>query len=83
MAWLHLPVRVPSFSRHLPNLLTLVCSYIRMPKSPALYSVGVDYQGEDGTLVQKRADIAHSAAVLLLRLLFLLIFWRSVNPSST
>ncbi|EDR01243.1 uncharacterized protein LACBIDRAFT_240054 [Laccaria bicolor S238N-H82] len=39
--------------------------YIRMLKSPALYSVGVDYQEDDGALVQKRADIAHSAAVLL------------------
>ncbi|KIJ93294.1 hypothetical protein K443DRAFT_112249 [Laccaria amethystina LaAM-08-1] len=39
--------------------------YIRMLKSPALYSVGVDYLEEDGALVQKRADIAHSAAVLL------------------
>ena len=64
MAWLHLPVRVPFFHRLLPNL-TLVCSYIRMLKSPALYSVGVDYQEDDGALVQKRADIAHSAAVLL------------------
>ena len=73
MAWLHLPVRVPSFSRLLLNLLTLVCSYIRLPKSPALYSVGVDYQGEDGTLVQKRADIATP----------LLSFWRSVSSSST
>jgi pre-mRNA-splicing helicase BRR2 len=45
--------------------LTLACSYIRMLKSPALSSVGVDYQEEDGALVQKRADIAHSAAVLL------------------
>jgi len=64
MAWLHLPVRVPSFSPLLPNL-TLVSSYIRMLKSPALYSVGVDYREEDGALVQKHADIAHSAAVLL------------------
>ena len=36
-----------------------------MLKSPALYRVGVDYQEDDGALVQKRADIAHSAAVLL------------------
>jgi pre-mRNA-splicing helicase BRR2 len=64
MAWLHLSVRVPSFSFLLPNL-PLVYSYIRMLKSPALYSVGVDYLEEDGALVQKRADIAHSAAVLL------------------
>jgi len=59
-----LPVRVSSFSPLLPNL-TLVCSYIRILRSPALYSVGVDYQEEDGALVQKRADIAHSTAVLL------------------
>ncbi|KAI0062804.1 Sec63-domain-containing protein [Artomyces pyxidatus] len=39
--------------------------YVRMLKSPALYSVGVDYQEEDGGLVQKRADIIHSAAALL------------------
>ena len=36
-----------------------------MLRSPALYSVGVDYQEDDGGLVQKRADIVHSAAVLL------------------
>jgi pre-mRNA-splicing helicase BRR2 len=36
-----------------------------MLKSPGLYNVGVDYQEDDGGLVQKRADIAHSAAVLL------------------
>jgi pre-mRNA-splicing helicase BRR2 len=36
-----------------------------MLKSPGLYGVGVDYQEDDGGLVQKRADIAHSAAVLL------------------
>ena len=36
-----------------------------MLRSPALYSVTVDYQDDDPLLVQKRADIAHSAAVLL------------------
>jgi len=36
-----------------------------MLKSPALYSVGVDYQEGDGSLIQKRADITHSAAALL------------------
>ena len=36
-----------------------------MLKLPGLYSVGVDCQEDDGGLVQKRADIAHSAAVLL------------------
>ncbi|KAG5640834.1 hypothetical protein DXG03_006882 [Asterophora parasitica] len=39
--------------------------YVRMLKSPGLYGVGVDYQDEDGGLIQKRADIIHSAAVLL------------------
>ena len=57
-------MRVPSFSPLLPNL-TLVYSYIRMLKSPALYSVGVDYQEDDGALLQKRADVAHSVAFLL------------------
>src|ERR1700691_4420439 len=36
-----------------------------MLKTPGLYGIGVDYQEDDGGLVQKRADIAHSAAVLL------------------
>jgi pre-mRNA-splicing helicase BRR2 len=36
-----------------------------MLKSPALYAVGADYQEDDEGLIQKRADIAHSAAVLL------------------
>jgi len=39
--------------------------YVRMLKSPGLYGVGVDYQEDDNGLIQKRADIAHSAAVLL------------------
>ncbi|KAJ6623527.1 Sec63 Brl domain-containing protein [Mycena sp. CBHHK59/15] len=39
--------------------------YVRMLKSPGLYGVGVDYQDDDLSLIQKRADIAHSAAVLL------------------
>ncbi|KAJ7343359.1 putative RNA helicase [Mycena albidolilacea] len=39
--------------------------YVRMLKSPGLYGVGVDYQDDDLGLIQKRADIAHSAAVLL------------------
>ena len=56
-------MHIPSFSPLPPNL-PLVCSYISMLKSPALYSVGVDYHGEDDTLVQKPAGIAHSAAVL-------------------
>ncbi|PFH47664.1 hypothetical protein AMATHDRAFT_77103 [Amanita thiersii Skay4041] len=39
--------------------------YVRMLKSPSLYSVGIDYQQGDHGLVQKRADIVHTAAVLL------------------
>ncbi|XP_006459706.1 hypothetical protein AGABI2DRAFT_219047 [Agaricus bisporus var. bisporus H97] len=38
--------------------------YVRMLKDPGLYSVGVDYQ-DDAGLVQKRADLIHSAAVML------------------
>ena len=38
--------------------------YVRMLKDPGLYGVGIDYREESG-LVQKRADIVHSAAVLL------------------
>ena len=36
-----------------------------MLKQPSLYSVGIDYQQDDAGLIQKRADIAHSAAVIL------------------
>jgi pre-mRNA-splicing helicase BRR2 len=36
-----------------------------MLRDPALYSVGVDYLEDDPILAQKRADIVHSAAVLL------------------
>ncbi|KAH9930429.1 Sec63-domain-containing protein [Epithele typhae] len=39
--------------------------YVRMLKDPVLYSVGVDYLEGDPTLVQKRADIVHTAAALL------------------
>ncbi|KAF8629449.1 hypothetical protein AX15_003443 [Amanita polypyramis BW_CC] len=39
--------------------------YVRMLKSPSLYSVGVDYQQDDVGLIQKRADIVHTAAALL------------------
>ena len=35
-----------------------------MLKSPGLYSVGVDYPEDDGALVQKCTDVAHSAAFL-------------------
>lgn len=36
-----------------------------MLKTPSLYSVGPDYLDDDPLLIQKRADIAHSAAALL------------------
>ena len=38
-----------------------------MPKSPAFYVVGADYQQDDLGLIWKRGDrdIAHSAAILL------------------
>ncbi|KAK0556085.1 Pre-mRNA-splicing helicase BRR2 [Tilletia horrida] len=39
--------------------------YVRMLRSPALYSVTADYAEDDPFLEQKRADIVHSAAVLL------------------
>ena len=44
---------------------TRVTRYVHMLKSPGLYGVGIDYQGDDGGVIQKRADIVHSAAVLL------------------
>ena len=56
--WVWLPFR-SIFSLH------LFFSYVRMLKSPALYGVGADYQEDDHDLIQERADIAHSAAVLL------------------
>ncbi|ODN91338.1 pre-mRNA-splicing helicase BRR2 [Cryptococcus wingfieldii CBS 7118] len=39
--------------------------YVRMLKSPKLYLVGGDYMEGDPTLIQKRADLIHSAGVLL------------------
>ncbi|CAO1613320.1 unnamed protein product [Jaminaea pallidilutea] len=39
--------------------------YVRMLRSPALYSVPPDYADDDPFLEQKRADIVHSAAALL------------------
>lgn len=39
--------------------------YVRMLRSPALYSVPADFSEDDPFLEQKRADIVHSAAVLL------------------
>ncbi|KAF9504269.1 hypothetical protein BS47DRAFT_1355400 [Hydnum rufescens UP504] len=39
--------------------------YVRMLRSPSLYTIGVDYSEDDPYLVQKRVDIVHTAAVLL------------------
>jgi pre-mRNA-splicing helicase BRR2 len=36
-----------------------------MLQSPVLYGIGVDYSEDDPHLIQKRADIAHTAAVML------------------
>ncbi|KAI6716850.1 hypothetical protein JHW43_000583 [Diplocarpon mali] len=38
--------------------------FVRMLRSPGLYSVGADY-GEDNALEQKRVDLIHSAATVL------------------
>lgn len=38
--------------------------FVRMIRSPGLYSVGADY-GDDETLEQKRVDLIHSAATVL------------------
>jgi pre-mRNA-splicing helicase BRR2 len=64
VARVHLSVRY-SFPLATHGPLIAIFSYIRMLRSPALYSVTVDYQDDDSLLVQKRADITHSAAVLL------------------
>ncbi|KAE9388442.1 Sec63-domain-containing protein [Gymnopus androsaceus JB14] len=51
------------------DLGILICAYVRMLKSPGLYGVGVDFSDEsDSGLIQKRADIIHSAAVILGRI---------------
>lgn len=36
-----------------------------MLKDPVLYSVGIDYLEDDPSLIQKRADIVHTAAAML------------------
>ncbi|EGX44611.1 hypothetical protein AOL_s00188g279 [Orbilia oligospora ATCC 24927] len=38
--------------------------YVRMLRSPVIYNVGHDYDGDEA-LLQKRVDLAHSAAVML------------------
>lgn len=64
MVGVHLFVRFCLARGHFLSL-TLVVRYVRMLKSPGLYGVGVDYQEDDDSLIQKRADIVHSAAALL------------------
>ena len=36
-----------------------------MLQTPVLYGIGIDYSDDDPHLIQKRADIAHTAAVML------------------
>jgi pre-mRNA-splicing helicase BRR2 len=64
MAWIYLLVR-PLSGSPCTILTHPLVSYVRMLKSPALYSVNADYQEDDPGLVQKRADIIHSAAAML------------------
>jgi pre-mRNA-splicing helicase BRR2 len=64
--WLGYTYLYVTIVRRVNFVLMFFCDrYVRMLKSPRLYGVGVDYQEDDGGLIQKRADIAHSAAVLL------------------
>ena len=56
----------------LPNL-TLVRSYIRILKSPALYSVGVDHQDKDGAAA-KSSSVPAKAALTWWGLMTLLQF---------
>ena len=46
-------------------MLTYYISFARLLKLPALYYVSADYQEDHPSLIQKRADIIHSAAALL------------------
>jgi pre-mRNA-splicing helicase BRR2 len=61
--WAILTCKSPPPHRY--SFANLSLRYVRMLKSPGLYGVGVDYQDDDAGLIQKRADIAHSATVLL------------------
>jgi len=47
------------------HLLTSGLRYVRMLKSPGIYSFSIDHQEDDAGLIQRRADIAHSAGVSL------------------
>ena len=50
-----------------------------MLEAPALYGVGANYQEDDDGLIQKRADIFHSAAVLKLEKCQLVKYERSTG----
>ena len=69
MAGLYLPVcSIPLFPHLFSSFFWInlfVNRYVRMLRAPALYGVGADYQEDDDGLIQKRADIIHSAAILL------------------
>jgi pre-mRNA-splicing helicase BRR2 len=65
MARIHLLVRPFAPSGDVQVLTYRSTSYVRLLKSPALYSVSADYQDDDPGLVQKRADIIHTAAAVL------------------
>ena len=66
MAWIYLLVRHLFLSYPFAEMLTYcLISYIRWLKPPALYYISTDYQEDDPSLIQKRANIIHSAAALL------------------
>jgi pre-mRNA-splicing helicase BRR2 len=47
------------------NWLAYTYAYVRMLKSPALYSVPVDELERDPLLRQRRMDLVHTAATIL------------------
>ena len=47
------------------NWLAYTYLYVRMLKSPALYSIPVDELESDRLLEQRRMDLVHTAATLL------------------
>jgi pre-mRNA-splicing helicase BRR2 len=68
LGYTYLYVPFLSFSPFFPHFLWInlfINRYVRMLRAPALYGVGADYQEDDNGLIQKRADIIHSAAILL------------------
>ncbi len=66
--WLRYTYKYTIFPYPLKEVLTChinIISYVHMLKLPMLYYVSTGYQEDDPGLVQKRADIIHSVAVLL------------------